>query len=296
MTTRTCPLCGSKAISDNIVGEDADRFDCMTCGKYGVARSAIHAVQSHEEKFVLSGIMRRRTEFGDGLIVLNSCDIQPLVDSVALPMGPIESMDLILLHIHSKTSAGQYIKLSPQDYPIAFARSEEEFMFYVEILRELKYLSLSTREDAYRVELLGWKRLSEIVRSGTSSNQAFVAMWFNPELDNIWENGFKEALKQTGYNPIRIDLVQHNEKICDKIISEIRKSSLLIADFTGNRGGVYFEAGFAMGLGIPVVWTCRQDCIKDLHFDTRQYNHIPWENEDDLREKVVDRIEATLRI
>jgi len=51
--------------------------------------------------------------------------------------------------------------------------------------------------------------------------------------------------------------VHHNEKICDKIVSEIRKSRLLVADFTDNRGGVYFEAGFAMGLSIPVIWMCR---------------------------------------
>ena len=119
-------------------------------------------------------------------------------------------------------------------------------------------------------------------------------MWFNDELYGAWEKGFSAALEETGYKPNRIDLQEHNEKICDKIIAEIRKSGLLVADFTGNRGGVYFEAGFAMGLDIPVIWTCRADFVEKLHFDTRQYNHITWNEPEDLKKKLINRIEATL--
>jgi len=49
-----------------------------------------------------------------------------------------------------------------------------------------------------------------------------------------------------------------------------------------------------MGLGIPVIWTCREDHKKNLHFDTRQYNHIFWADEADLFEKLGQRIEATI--
>lgn len=87
---------------------------------------------------------------------------------------------------------------------------------------------------------------------------------------------------------------EHNEKIDDRIIAEIRQSSLIVADFTGQRGGVYFEAGFAKGLGIPVIWTCHEDGVENLHFDTRQYNHIVWESPEDLKTKLINRISATL--
>jgi hypothetical protein len=72
----------------------------------------------------------------------------------------------------------------------------------------------------------------------------------------------------------------------DEILSEIRRSRFLVADFTCEpgkvRGGVYFEAGFAMGLNIPIIWTCRDGSLKDLHFDTRQYPHIVWKDSADL--------------
>jgi hypothetical protein len=78
----------------------------------------------------------------------------------------------------------------------------------------------------------------------------------------------------------------------DEIIAEIRRSAFLVADFTGHRQNVYFETGFAIGLARQVVWTCRKDQIKDLHFDIRQYNCIDWENAAELARRLRLRIEA----
>jgi len=117
-------------------------------------------------------------------------------------------------------------------------------------------------------------------------------MWFNPDLVNIYEKGIVPALEANGYDPVRVDRIHFNDKIDDRIIAEIRKSGLLIADFTGHRGGVYFEAGFALGLGIDVIFTCRADDIEKAHFDTRQYNHITWTDTDDLYTQLNDRLAA----
>jgi len=100
--------------------------------------------------------------------------------------------------------------------------------------------------------------------------------------------------KETGFKMVRIDKKQFNEKICDKILGEIRNSRFIIADVTGHRQGVYFEAGFAMGLGLPVIWCCRKNQIEQSHFDTRQYNHITWETSQELHGKLRERILATI--
>jgi nucleoside 2-deoxyribosyltransferase len=94
--------------------------------------------------------------------------------------------------------------------------------------------------------------------------------------------------------PVRIDRVHHNEKICDKVVAEIRMCQFLVADVTLQRPGVYFEAGFAMGLGRAVIWSCREDDLKNVHFDTRQYNHIVWKDPSNLRTQLTDRIKATI--
>jgi nucleoside 2-deoxyribosyltransferase len=149
-------------------------------------------------------------------------------------------------------------------------------------------------EGQIRLDIGGWQRVDELRRTRVISDQAFVAMWFDPQMRDAWTDGIKPALSATGYTPIRLDFVEHNERIDDRIIAEIRRSGLVVADFTGDRGGVYFEAGFAMGLGIPVIWTCHKDDVEKLHFDTRQYNHIEWLEPGDLREKLELRIRATI--
>ena len=97
---------------------------------------------------------------------------------------------------------------------------------------------------------------------------------------------------------MRIDRKADVNKIDDEIIAEIRRSRFLVADFThgedGARGGVYFEAGFAYGLGLPVIYSCRADMVEQLHFDTRQYYHIVWESPEELRDGLAQRIEALI--
>jgi hypothetical protein len=87
-------------------------------------------------------------------------------------------------------------------------------------------------------------------------------------------------------------------KIDDEIVAEIRRSRFIVADFTSEidkpRGGVYFEARFAFGLNKPVIWTCREDLISSVHFDTRQFNHITWNSPEDLHTKLKNRIGAVL--
>jgi hypothetical protein len=145
-----------------------------------------------------------------------------------------------------------------------------------------------------RLTLEGWKRIAELRKVGRVSDQAFVAMWFDQGLFPAWSDGIEPALKDAGYNAVRVDRVEYNEKIDDKIIAEIRRSGLVVADFTGDRGGVYYEAGFAQGLGLPVIFTVRKDEVGRVHFDTRQYNHIAWETPAELRERLYDRVIATL--
>ena len=68
----------------------------------------------------------------------------------------------------------------------------------------------------------------------------------------------------------------------------------MVADFTGQLAGVYYEAGFAMGLGRTVIWCCRKDEIDKLHFDTNHKNHIDWGSVEELRERLYRRIRATI--
>lgn len=146
----------------------------------------------------------------------------------------------------------------------------------------------------------GWNHLYSLESQAAISefSQAFVAMWFHKKTEDAYSQGIFPALIEAGYDPLRIDKKEHNNKIDDEIILEIRRSRFLIADFTcepnNARGGVYFEAGYAQGLGKQVIWTCHRSCLNYLHFDTRQYSHIVWDEPGDLFSQLRNRIGATI--
>lgn len=160
--------------------------------------------------------------------------------------------------------------------------------------------TVEAAQYSYVLTIEGYSRLAELEGTDTDSSRAFVAMWFDSSMDDAWENGIKPGIEDSGYRPVRIDKTEFNDRVDDEIIAEIRRSRFLVADFTQDgdcaRGGVYYEAGFAHGLGLPVIFTCRKDVIDDglIHFDTRQYNHIVWETTGDLRKRIAERIAATI--
>lgn len=184
------------------------------------------------------------------------------------------------------------------DYAMAWSESTtlEEVRYFRDYLEENEWLHDLGRYS-YAVSIGGYHRIS-VIKSNVDSAQAFVAMWFDGEMATTYENGIAPAIEQAGFKPMRIDKKGDVVKIDDEIIAEIRKSRFLVADFThgdeGARGGVYFEAGFAFGLGLPVIYTCRADMVDKIHFDTRQYFHTVWESPDDLQVSLTNRIVALL--
>ena len=193
----------------------------------------------------------------------------------------------------------------------AYAWSEstewEEVAFFLRYLVERGWLDydgrlgdinlIGVRHGVVTVD--GFSRIAE-QEVNVNSAQAFVAMWFNESTDRASERGIEPAVEAAGFKPYRVDREHSLEKIDDRIIAEIRRSRFLVADMThgqdGARGSVYFEAGFALGLPIPVIFTCRNDMFNQLHFDTRQYPHIGWsEGEmDQFRGELEYRIRALI--
>ena len=178
-----------------------------------------------------------------------------------------------------------------------------EINFFLTSLKERGWinfdrLNIPDSSGEFNLTVSGHAHLEELDRRGSDSSQAFVAMWFDPSMEKAWREGIKLGIEDAGYKALRIDRKEHANKIDDEIIAEIRRSRFIIADFThgcgGARGGVYYEAGFAYGLGLRVIFTCRKDVFEKVHFDTRQYNHIVWETLEELRSKLARRIAAVL--
>jgi hypothetical protein len=242
--------------------------------------------------------MTRRASDQHQPLEILSHSIATLLEGAPKPKTPYDVLDPLLLAIHSATTdVAAAVEVPFVDYPL-FAIKSNQLNEFLQLLQRLGLITLKEDPEEQRfvckLTLKGWDRISELRRAGRSSTQAFVAMSFAPDLDPAWSGGFEPAIKDAGWNPLRMDRLHHNERIDDRIIAEIRRSGLVVADFTGQRAGVYFEAGFAHGLGVPVIWTVRKDELSLVHFDTRQYNHIDWSEPIDLRQRLHERILATV--
>ena len=151
-----------------------------------------------------------------------------------------------------------------------------------------------------RVTTSGYIAIEEL-HTERQSDQCFVAMWFNEATDALYDRAIAPAVRAAGYQPLRIDQKpDFLGKIDDQIIAEIRRSRFVVADFThgdgGVRGSVYYEVGFAQGLDVPVIFTCRDDQLYDLHFDTNHFLHLSWPrgHAEALIEPLKNRIMANL--
>lgn len=185
------------------------------------------------------------------------------------------------------------------------ARDQKDASAFIRILGEANLLT-TTGHHKHFLTPAGLERLEQAEIGGANSSQVFVAMWFGNQMDTAYIEGIAPAIEEAGFQPFRIDRKEHNNKIDDEIIAEIRRSRFMVADFTCGtfevdgrlrgdaRGGVYYEAGFAQGLGVPLIWTVHEDCIDLVHFDTRQFAHIVWSDPADLKQKLINRINATL--
>lgn len=181
-----------------------------------------------------------------------------------------------------------------------YAKDITEAVFILHILKEKNQIEHDIRvtfgkiSEKYNIIIKeqGWIAIEEFEKA-YQSTQAFIAMWFDPSMNEAYL-AVENACRKNGYIPLKIDNKEHNNEISGEILFEIKKSKFLISEVTGQRHGVYFEAGFAMGLGIPVIWCCKESDLQNVHFDTRQYNHIVWKNSEELFDKLEKRIKSTI--
>lgn len=278
---------------------------CPRCGPYRLPWTDAGGLDLNaDQRGALSGFLRHRAERGEPEVTLtaNRAERAPghvtIEDAMAArPERAGEVQDAILLSVaRAIRSPGGTKRLNDdEEAPLAYSLDPAAFAWHVRQLLARGLLQHAKENGFYDLSHKGWALVDELERGAdVDPDQAFVAMWFDLSMDEVYRTGIEPAVKAAGYRPYRIKDVEHNNKICDEILAEIRKSRFVVAEFTGNRGGVYFEAGFALGLGRPVIWVVQEPDLASVHFDTNHFNHIAWSTVDELRTKLQRRIEATI--
>ena len=301
--------------------------DCVRCGQFEIGDIAINFVKERFSKPIevanISGYLRQNPghlirepdlerlrhlpaptpdeKAATLLIALGRHNPQPGAQ-IAIDTQRL-STDLHLTE-NVRSGGGQYLNDSFPDVSretskwlgFASAASPDELRYFASDYLVDQGLLVEKRAGYFVITSQGWQRIGELKSAQIKSSQAFVAMSFAPELKYVFDDAISLGIKAAGYNALRIDNKEHNNNIDDEIIAAIRQTKFVVADFTGNRAGVYYEAGFAKGLGREVIRTVREDELKKVHFDVRQANFIPWRKDDlpAFAKALQHRIEASI--
>src|ERR1700693_2011365 len=256
MSVENCPLC-KKTAHTSSAGTDEVGWRCRRCGEFSVTGTGAGiGFLADRERTRLSWLTRRQYD-SDRRVRFDSAGLFDLLRAAPNPTSPLDSVDELLRLVESRyVSQDQAIRIELEDdYPAILAQSPSEMGHLVDLAvgETLKWLRRGG-DAALNVYLTaeGWRRVVDLRCSRPRSDEAFVAMSFHRSLQEAYDRGIKPALDETGYSPIPVDREEQNAKIDDEIVAHIRASSLVVADFTLQRTGVYFEAGFALGLGLPV--------------------------------------------
>jgi hypothetical protein len=290
-----CPLCGHEAHFNNI--PDGKSINCKACGNFTITGSMAATLDNLDSrvKQKIGFWTRDQNDLGESSPVVDTYAVE-FVEKLPDRTVMERAERLLRYGIKEQKDLGGVFSLT--DVGLighTNSRSINDVRALAELLCQNGWLY-----DNYRMGLpaqvtpQGFMHATEANIS--ESVNGFIAMWFDKSMDSARAEGLEPAIRKAGYTPVIVSGVEHINKIDDEIISQIRKSKFLVADFTGHRGGVYFEAGFAMGLGLPVFWTCQKDHLSGLHFDIRQYNCIDWTDTDDLAVRLRRRIEAVIGV
>jgi nucleoside 2-deoxyribosyltransferase len=311
-----CPLCQNVDVGNYATGptrhehpgRDMWRYDCPRCGRFLISGELLQATSEGFPQDVglqLSGAARSASDAKQVLELITE-NVTSVAEGAATPRSPADYFDRVFefLALSCRWPGGETdVSLYPTAARCFLPRRNLALLIFQltqEGLIEADTMAPGQHQQKVRITFRGWERVDQRRRSRLVSRSAFVAMWFDPRMDRAYA-AIESVLASAGYKPpFRVDDGRYDSlpereqhtKIDDRIIDGIRRARFVVADFSGNRQAVYYEAGYAVGLGVPVIWCCRRQDLNILSFDTRQIEHISWDTEDDLARQLEAKIGA----
>ncbi|WP_150125106.1 nucleoside 2-deoxyribosyltransferase [Aquaspirillum sp. LM1] len=297
MTTQSipCPVCDSNAEKIHRTdGFDGLTVDCPHCGSFSLCGSLVSTWPSQKANDPLAAAKLshavRNAQTKNAITIVNT-DMCNAILRTSLPK-PREQADLMIRWLaENYQEPGKEINLNYADHgAIIGSQSATGFVFTIDYMMQSGFLEgkVSKVMDASRrqyhlfLTVKGWDCYDEIKTRNESYRKAFMAMKFGDGcLDQTLENVFKPAAKKAGFELFKSTELLEAGLIDNQIRAQIQASDFVIADLSHDNLGAYWEAGYAEGLGKPVIYTCQKSKFEKskTHFDTNHHLTIVWDDE-----------------
>lgn len=115
------------------------------------------------------------------------------------------------------------------------------------------------------------------------SKNVFIVMSFKQEYDDLYD-AYDTVCHDFGFDAVRTDQVTSLERITPRILEGIKRSAFVIADVTEKSLNVFYEIGFAEGVGRPVIITAKVGT--ELPFDIKDTPIVYWNTLKELKQKL----------
>ncbi len=134
------------------------------------------------------------------------------------------------------------------------------------------------------------EREEPTIQMQVQEGYAFVAMPMDPENPDLVDvlDAIKEGARRCGIHAERVDEPQYNDRITDRMLESIRTAQFVIADLTLSKPNVFWEAGYAHGIGKTPIYVARHGTR--LEFDLKDYPVIFFKNMKELKDGIEKRL------
>jgi predicted RNA-binding Zn-ribbon protein involved in translation (DUF1610 family) len=311
----TCPVCLG-AIEPGHTGDHGERVyvNCPACGHFGITRTAQSRLEQTAERWpaaraVLSHVIRTTVDttpkcVGADTPLFDRALVERILAARRLPSIREQADNLVRLvgdTLRNVDPAGTAKFQCISAAAVIGAAGSGAVFALARALHDQRILVGLTHAQFLDVGLSfgGWDLYEQLQRSRSEGGIAFMAMPFgHAALDAFYQSCFRPAVAECGFDLRRIDHKPPAGLIDNRLRVEIRRSRFLIVDLTQENRGAYWEAGFAEGLGKPVIYTCEHSYFTDkgTHFDTNHHHTIVWRPDDasGAAANLKDTIRATL--
>jgi len=297
-----CKICDTEAklYHYNKTGDFSlsQTIDCPKCGQYNKSFNFETGIYTDKSDFYkVSSWIREQNDFFNNTPLINNEKFEEILNMRDKKIK--EKLDLMLNYL---STLKEWSQLNEEILVKCFIKSTSELNILIEKAYNhgLIDVNITKTMGGYpifkNITFDGLQYIEELEEPNKNSKKIFVAFNFGEPLTDIFNTDLKTAIENEGFEYVVVNQenVEHNQSINDEIIVKLKTSRIVIADFTNHRNSVYFEAGYAMGMNIPIIWTCQKGHEDDMSFDTRQFPHIVWKDKDDLVQQVITRIKRII--